>query len=94
MVAQTLTTNGHELYYHTFLNEASKHNYEIDFLISDKNKMCPIEVKSSGYKSHSSIDAFSVKYSSKISKKILINTKDYQKDENIEFLPIYMTQFL
>ena len=94
MVAQTLTTNGHELYYHTFLNEASKHNYEIDFLISDKNKMCPIEVKSSGYKSHSSIDAFSVKYSSKISKKIIIYTKDYQKDENIECFPIYMTQFL
>jgi hypothetical protein len=39
-------------------------------------------------------DAFSVKYSSKISKKIIIYTKVYQKDENIEFLPIYMTQFL
>lgn len=94
MVAQTLSANGHELYYHTFLNKASKHNYEIDFLISEKNKVCPIEVKSSGYKNHSSIDAFSLKFSSKISRKILINTKDYQKDENIEFLPIYMTQFL
>ena len=94
MVAQTLAANGHELHYHTFLNEASKHNYEIDFLISDRNKMCPIEVKSSGYKSHSSIDAFSIKYSSKISKKIIIYTKDYQKDENIECFPIYMAQFL
>lgn len=94
MVAQILATNGHELYYHTFLNQATKHNYEIDFIISDKNKMCPIEVKSSGYKNHSSIDAFSSKFSSKISRKILIYTKDYQKDENIECFPIYMAQFL
>lgn len=45
MIAQTLATNGYELYYHTFLNEKSKHNYEIDFLIADHNKICPIEVK-------------------------------------------------
>ncbi len=94
MVAQTLVANGHELFYHTFLNEASKHNYEIDFLVKDKKKVCPIEVKSSGYKNHSSIDAFSKKFSSRISRKILTYTKDYQKDENIEYLPIYMMQFL
>lgn len=38
ITAQTLAFNGHELYYHTFLNEASKHNYEIDFLITDKKR--------------------------------------------------------
>lgn len=94
MVAQTLAANGHELYYHTFLNEASKHNYEIDFLISEKNKMSPIEVKSSGYKTHSSIDAFGKKYSSRIQNRYLIYTKDYQKDQDIECFPIYMVQFL
>lgn len=94
IVAQTLATNGHELYYHTFLNEATRHNYEIDFLIADKNKLCPIEVKSSGYKKHPSIDVFAEKFSSRISKKILIYTKDYQKDGNMEYLPIYMVQFL
>ena len=94
MVAQILASKGHELYYHTFLNKASKHNYEIDFLISDKNKICPIEVKSSSYKSNSSIDAFSEKFLSKISHKYLIYTKDYQRDENLECFPIYMAQFL
>ena len=94
MVAQILASKGHELYYHTFLNKASKHNYEIDFLISDKNKICPVEVKSSSYKSHSSIDAFSEKFLSKISHKYLIYTKDYQRDENIECFPIYMAPFL
>ena len=94
MIAQILATNGHELYYHTFLNEKSKHNYEIDFLITEKNKICPIEVKSSGYKTHPSIDAFAEKFSSKIIRKIMLYTKDYMKDKDIECLPVYMAQFL
>ena len=94
MVAQTLATNGYNLYYHTFLNEASKRNYEIDFLIINNKKICPIEVKSSGYKKHPSLDAFITKFSNRTSNNILIYTKDYQKDNNIEFFPIYMAQFL
>ena len=94
MVAQTLATNGYNLYYHTFLNEASKRNYKIDFLIINNKKICPIEVKSSGYKKHPSLDAFITKFSNKTSRNILVYTKDYFKDDNIEFFPIYMTQFL
>ena len=94
MVAQTLATNGYNLYYHTFLNEASKRNYEIDFLIINNKKICPIEVKSSGYKKHPSLDAFITKFSNRTSRNILVYTKDYFKDDNIEFFPIYMTQFL
>ena len=94
VVAQTLAANGHELYYHTFLNEKSKHNYEVDFLISEKNKICPIEVKSSGYSVHPSIDAFYSKYSSRILCRYLIHTKDYKKDQDMECFPVYMAQFL
>ena len=94
IVAQTLAANGHELYYHTFLNEKSKHNYEVDFLISEKNKICPIEVKSSGYSTHPSIDAFYSKYSSRILHRYLIHTKDYKKDQDMECFPVYMAQFL
>ena len=94
MMAQTLASNGYELYYHTFLNESSRHNYEIDFLIADKRKVSPIEVKSSGYNTHSSLDAFSEKYSSRISRKILAYTKDYKTDGNIDYIPIYMIQFI
>ncbi|MBR0420905.1 MAG: ATP-binding protein [Erysipelotrichaceae bacterium] len=94
MAAQMLAFNGHELYYHTFLNEASRHNYEIDFIIGDKKKICPIEVKSSGYKKHSSLDVFSEKYHSRISRRIISYTKDYKKEDDIEYLPIYMMQFL
>ena len=94
ILAQTLASSGHELYYHTFLNEASRHNYEIDFLIADKRKISPIEVKSSGYKTHSSLDAFSEKYSSRISRKLLAYTKDYKTDGDIDYIPIYMMQFI
>ncbi len=94
IVAQMLAVNGHELYYHTFLNERSKHNYEVDFLIADQSKITPIEVKSSGYKSHSSMDAFSEKFSARINREILLYTKDYQFEGKLEHLPIVMTQFL
>nr|WP_256211168.1 DUF4143 domain-containing protein [Succinivibrio dextrinosolvens] len=49
IIAQTLATNGHGLFYHTFRNEAAKRNYEIDFLTTFNKKICPIEVKSSGF---------------------------------------------
>lgn len=94
VVAQILAVNGHALYYHTFLNEKTKHNYEIDFLLSKKNKICPIEVKSSGYNTHKSLDAFSEKYSERILDKYLVYTKDLKKDKDILMLPVYLLPFL
>lgn len=94
VVAQILATNGHALYYYTFLNEKTKHNYEIDFLISKKNKICPIEVKSSGYSTHKSLDAFSDKFSERIIEKYIVYTKDLRKDGDIMMLPVYMVPFL
>lgn len=94
VVAQILKANGNNLFYYTFLNEKTKHNYEIGFLLSRKNKICPIEVKSSGYKTHASLDAFSKKYSSRILSKYVLSTKDLRKDEDVTILPIYMTMFI
>ena len=94
VIAQILTANGDELFYHTFLNPSSRHNYKIDFLITRKNKICPLEIKSSGYKKHASLDRFSEKYSARILDKYLIYTKDYAKDQDVICLPVYMTPFL
>lgn len=93
-VAQMLKAAGHELYYYTFPTESGKHNYEVDFLIADSDKICPVEVKSSGYKAHASLDAFCRKFSSRISNKYLIYTKYLRKDGDILYLPPYMTMFL
>lgn len=94
MVAQMLTATGNRLFYYTFPTETGKHNYEIDFLLSRGNKICPLEVKSSGYKRHASLDAFCKKFSSRVQQRYIIYTKDLQKDEQTLFLPVYLTQFL
>ena len=94
IVAQTLKAAGHELYYHTWPTESGKHNYEIDFVISKGNKICPLEVKSSGYRTHASLDAFQKKYSDRILNRYLIYTKDLRKDTGVIMLPIFMTMFL
>ena len=94
VVAQILKANGNSLFYYTFLDEKSRHNFEIDFLLARENKVCPIEIKSSGYKTHASLDAFSEKYSSRILNKYLVYTKDLGKDKDVFSVPVYMTMFL
>ena len=93
-VAQILTASGNKLFYYTFYNEVSHRNYEIDFILAMKNKICPIEVKSSAYKTHASLDMFYEKYSSQIIQRIILHTKDFSKDKDIYCYPIYMTPFL
>lgn len=94
MVAQTLRMTGDELYYYTFPSSTSNNNYEIDFLISRDNKICPLEVKSGGYNTHPSIDEFVRKYSHRVRDKYLIYTKDLKKDKDTILIPVYFTQFL
>lgn len=93
IIAQTLAAAGNKLFYYTWPKDAT-HNYEIDFLLSRGAKLCPIEVKSSGYKSHKSLDVFCSKYSHIINRRYLIYTKDLHKDMETLLLPVYMTQFI
>jgi predicted AAA+ superfamily ATPase len=94
VIAQSLRTSGNELYYYTFPSEASNRKYEIDFLLSHQNKICPIELKSSGYKTHKSLDMFVKKYSKRVSNKYLVYTKDMNVNGDITMLPMYMVPFL
>ena len=94
VIAQMLKASGHELYYYTFPTESGKHNYEVDFLIAEADKVSPVEVKSSGYKAHASLDAFCRRFSARIKSKYLIYTKDMRKEEDMLYLPAYMTMFL
>jgi len=93
LVAQMLTAAGNELFYYTFPDE-NNHNYEIDFLLSRGNKICPIEVKSSGYKTHKSLDEFCKKYSARIGDRYLVYTKDLRRDGMTTLVPAYMTGLL
>ena len=93
VIAQTFATSGNKLFYYTWPKDGT-HNYEIDFLLSRGNKLCPIEVKSSGYKSHKSLDVFCEKFSARTGERFLIYTKDYRKDGVTTLLPVMMTMFL
>ena len=59
-----------------------------------KNKIIPIEVKSSGYNTHKSLDVFTEKYSRRILKRYLVYTKDMSKDQDIFCVPVCMVPFL
>lgn len=93
LVSQMLTASGNKLFYYTWQKD-SKRNYEVDFILSKGTKICPIEVKSSGYNSHSSLDAFCEKYSARVGERYLVYTKDLRKDGATTLLPIYMVPLL
>ena len=94
VIAQMLRTAGKQLFYHTIPFADGKKYYEVDFLISDGHKVSPIEVKSSGYKSHASLDAFCDKFSDRVKNKYIIYTKDLKREQGIDYIPVYMTMFL
>jgi hypothetical protein len=95
MVAQMLRVSGHKLFFHEFYFQkegtAKEQKYEIDFLTVKKKKICPIEVKSSGYRVHKSFDCLGQKYPIKIQDKYIIYTKDLKFEDGICYIPIYMT---
>lgn len=94
VVAQMLTAKGNNLFYYTMASKTSNHLYEIDFLISFSDKICPIEVKSGNYRNHKSLDVFCDKFSSRIREKYVVHTKDYKWENGIHYLPVYMVPFL
>lgn len=94
VIAQMLKATGKNLFYHTIPYAEGRKYYEIDFVIPDRHKISPIEVKSSGYKTHKSLDEFCSKFSDRIMNKYLIYTKDYRREQGVEYVPVYMTMFL
>ena len=98
MVAQMLRASGHDLYFHEYLyrpeGSSREKKYEIDFMTVKKKKICPIEVKSSGYTSHKSFDYLIRKYQLKMEDRYIIYTKDLKYQDGILYLPIYMTMLI
>lgn len=97
-VAQMIRSCDKDLYFHEFMykneDEVKEKKYEIDFLFTKKMKICPIEVKSSGYARHVSFDNFKKKYRIKFGGRYIIYTKDLKVVDDIVYLPVYMTPCL
>lgn len=94
VVAQMLIANRNNLFYYTMGSDTSNHLYEIDFLISRGDKICPLEVKAGNYRGHKSLDIFCDKFSSRIGEKYVVHTKDYKWENGIHYIPVYMVPFL
>ena len=67
---------------------------EIDFLIRRGDKICPVEVKSGNYRSHSSLDKFVGKFGKRIGEPLILYTKDVMGKDGIMHLPLYMASLL
>ncbi len=95
VVAQMLRHKRERLYFYSRCDNINRENHmEIDFLIGQEKKICPIEVKSGNYNSHSSLNKFKKKYSSIIGKSYILYTKDVMEKDGIIHLPVYMGELL
>ncbi|MBO4750864.1 MAG: ATP-binding protein [Lachnospiraceae bacterium] len=98
VVAQMLRASGRELYFHEYKyspeDGIKEKKYEIDFLLLRNKKICPVEVKSSDYKSHKSFDYFIKKYPIKVQDRYVVYTKDLIFDDGITYVPAYMAGLL
>jgi len=103
-VAQALKANGHKLFFYS-KSKTVRENHktgesvienatEIDFLITRDGKVCPVEVKSSRYNRHSSLDRFRKKFGKRIGTPFIVCTEDLKVEDGVVFVPIYMSMFL
>jgi predicted AAA+ superfamily ATPase len=95
IVAQMLRCSGHNLYLYSRVDNKNRENMiEIDFLITDGRKISPVEVKSSVYQKHSSLDKFRRKFSAKLGESYVLYQKDLCIKDGVIHLPLYMAMFL
>ena len=93
-VAQIIKSYDKELYYHVWKKNTGTHYYEIDFLLISKNKIIPVEVKSSNARNHKSIDEFAVKYSKYVGDRYLVSQKDVGSIGMLKLKPVYMVPYI
>ena len=100
IVAQMLVASGHKLY---FYNNPSRDDaslrMEIDFLIAkskitSKHNISPIEVKSGGKYTLTSLKKCMEKYTEQLDTLYVLHKNDLKVEEGIVYLPLYMTPLL
>ena len=100
IVAQMLVSSGRKLYFFSRNErEDSSETMEVDFLIStdkitSKHNIVPIEVKSGDRYTFTSLKKIKNKYNDYLAKSVIIHTKDLKEENDILYIPIYMTILL
>ena len=85
-VSQVLTSIGVNPYYYSF------DRYEIDFIIQYKNKIIPIEVKSSENIKNNSLKVYNE--NNKPDLRIRFSMRNLTKDDNLINIPLFMIEYL
>lgn len=100
IVAQMLVSGKRKLYFYSRNDRKdSSEKMEIDFLIAknnvtSKHNITPIEVKSGKNYTYSSLNKFKAKYKDYLNKSIIIHQDDLKQENDVLYLPIYMTSLL
>ena len=95
VAAQMIRSAGHGLFFYSRSDTNNRvNNMEIDFLIKQNRRICPVEVKSASYKHHSSLNKFINRFNEKIGEKYILYQKDIMVKDGVIHLPIYMAGLL
>ena len=95
IVAQMIKAAGHELFFYSRSDKNNRaNNMEIDFLIKRGRKISPVEVKSSSYKTHSSLNKFMDKFDTRLGDRFILYGKDYMEKDGVIHYPLYMAGLL
>ena len=99
IVAQMLVASGHKLYFYANSSTEAINRMEIDFLIAkskigSRHNISPIEVKSSNRYTLSSIKKFMQQFREQLNEPIVLHPSDLKFENDIVYLPLYMTPLL
>lgn len=100
VTAQALRSTGKKLFFYSRYakraddGSVTGQTIEIDFLIRKGREICPIEVKSSKWVRHDSIDRFNLMFGKRLGRSYVLCTKDLSAERDMVFLPLYMAFLL
>jgi predicted AAA+ superfamily ATPase len=95
VVAQSLVARGRRLFFYSRSDPRDINNtMEVDFLIKNGIKVSPVEVKSSNYRSHVSLDRLMAKFPKELGTKYVVCTADFHAQDGIVYLPTYMAHLI
>lgn len=95
VVAQTLVSRGYELLFYSKTDpKDAEQTMEIDFLFPRGIKACPVEVKSSKFSAHVSLDRLIARFGKHLGPRYVVCTRDYTEEGGIVYLPVYMAHCL
>ena len=96
-VAQQLRAAGHALFFYSRASQDADERMEIDFLLvgeypdaAMKERVCPVEVKSSSRYKTVSLDKFKRKFGKRVGTQYVLHPRQMRAEGDRVFLPLYM----